>query len=223
MIRRLSGVRALIVDRCPIYRLGISAQLTSEGATCHESASAEEAVELFKAQSCQLVVTEFRLSGQSGGWLVERLRKFDPAIRSVILCLGSESGVLSSLGAGADAVLFKDTPLCEFVACIDQVMKGSPFLNVEIQRILVRQLRSRKAAKEQERPDLTQREREVCRLLVKGNTAEQISEKLTISLSTVKTFFRSLYRKYEVTSRADLLVKLMLESKRKPRQTSLVE
>ena len=155
------------------------------------------------AADWDLVVMDLDLPDLSGIEATRRLKERFPRLSVVVVTVFEEPAtILSAICAGADGYLLKRTPVGELLAGLRSVREGGSPLTAAVARSLVEVARQagRPAAPAPARLDLTEREREVLRALAEGRAYKQVAADLDMSLDTVRTHIRAIYRKLQVHS-----------------------
>lgn len=151
---------------------------------------------------CDLVLVDLGLPDVSGIDVIRTCReRFADMPIVVISVVASETAVLNAIEAGANGYILKDESIEEITEGIMQVLKGVYPLSPRLARFLFKQLSS-PGEKTAERSDikLSPREQETLQLLSQGLSYEQVAENMGVTLSTVQSNVRSLYRKLNVKS-----------------------
>jgi DNA-binding NarL/FixJ family response regulator len=155
----------------------------------------------------EVALVDINLPGMSGIECVARLKHMLPELQVLMLTKYEESDLIfSSLRAGASGYLLKKMLTVELISAIEQVYSGGAPMTMQIARKVVdhfNQIKSPAADLEK----LTPREHEVLALLAKGFLYKEISQKLGISLHTIRTYQRAIYEKLHVRSRTEAAVK----------------
>jgi DNA-binding NarL/FixJ family response regulator len=177
--------------------------LLGAAATCREARA------LFAAAHPQVLLTDLGLPDGTGIDLIREARqRWRDVLPLVITVFGDESHVVGALEAGALGYLLKDgTPEYIGTSILEMLAGGSP-ISPAIARHLLRRFRPAEppavpGASADATPQLSEREGEVLRLIVKGFTYAEIAELLGVSAHTVTTHVRGIYRKLEVHSRGE--------------------
>ena len=154
------------------------------------------------AQPPTLVLSDIGLPGRSGIEGLAVLRQRLPDVEVVMLSIYTDAErVFEALRQGAVGYLEKTTPLPLLKASLLQVAAGGSPMSPNVARLVTRHFRPAPAA------DLTAREREVVRGIEEGLSYQRIADRLFLSIDTVRSHIRQVYRKLEVNSRAELVAR----------------
>lgn len=167
---------------------------------------AEAAVRRGQDPGWDLVLMDLELPGMSGVECTRRMKALLPDVTVVALTVyEQEASILEAICAGADGYLVKRTPADRLLGQLRAVMEGGSPLSAGVARTLldlVRQLGpDARPAPRRQAPaalSLTDREQEVLGCLVRGMTYGATADQLGISLDTVRSHIRSIYRKLQV-------------------------
>ena len=155
-------------------------------------------------KSVDLVLVDLGLPDVSGIEVIRTCReRFADMPIVVISVVASESAVLTAIEAGANGYILKDESISEITEGIQQVLQGVYPLSPRLARFLFKQL-SAAGEKAPERKDikLSPREHETLQLLAQGLTYDKVADSMGVTLSTVQSNVRSLYRKLNVNSQS---------------------
>jgi two-component system, NarL family, response regulator len=179
--------RVVIVDDHPIVREGLVAAL--EGKSGVEIvgvfATAEEAL---SRRSAEVVILDLELPGMSGLDAIPLLSQF----AAVLVLSAYGENIEEAIRAGAKGYLLKGAPLDEIERAIAAVARGESYVDPR--------LASRLVTRSPER--LSEREREVLRLVASGQSNKQIAAKLRISERTAKFHVTAILNKLGAENRA---------------------
>jgi len=169
-----------------------------------EAETLAEAERLASEQAIWLAIIDIQLPDGSGiefvGWLRERQ---PDAWRVICTVYQDDRHVFAALRAGAQGYLVKDDPREMQLARLKEILDDRPPLSAGVaQRILGY---FREPATEQASL-LTEREREVLRLVAKGYSRPEVAEMLDLSVNTVATYCKQVYRKLAIGTRAEAVV-----------------
>lgn len=162
--------------------------------------SAEEALEAVAREPVDLVVVDLGLPGMSGIEFLRRLWSVCPRAEAMVLTvLADDESLFEALRAGAVGYLTKDLPPEAMVAAIYELRAGGAPMSPGIARRVVQAFSERA----EEGAGLSAREREILVMLSQGYTYLNAAARLGLSIHTVHTHVRNIYRKLHVNSRAE--------------------
>lgn len=167
--------------------------------------TAAEAISLAVGRPAQVYLVDLGLPDRDGRDLIRWISAQQPAASvMVVTVFGDDAHVVSSFEAGAVGYLLKDTPADDIARRIVDLYEGGSPISPSVARHLLRRFVGREANATQRVDDpLSEREREVLKLIEKGMTYEEVAEVLQISWHTVTAFLRRVYRKLQVNSRTE--------------------
>jgi DNA-binding NarL/FixJ family response regulator len=205
----MSRVRVVIADDQPMMRAGFKAVLEATGAieVVAEASSGEEAVAAANAHSPDVVLMDIEMPGMDG---IEATRRL-PRHRVLILTtFGLDEYIVDALRAGASGFLLKDAPTEDVVGAVRSVAAGDAVLSPTVTRQLLDQVGRRLPAPVSRSPEtlseLTDREREVLRMLAAGLSNAELAEALYLSEATVKTHVSNLLGKLGLRDRVQAVI-----------------
>jgi DNA-binding NarL/FixJ family response regulator len=164
-----------------------------------------EALTHLRRDPPDVLLSDLALPDGNGIELIRSARMLSSDILSMaVTVFGDEKSVLGAIEAGARGYLLKDASAEGVGTAILQLLAGgSPITPAIAQHLILRfQERAHFEAREPG-PELSQREREVLELVVRGFTFPEIAKLLELSPHTIGTFVRRIYRKLEVSSRGE--------------------
>jgi NarL family two-component system response regulator LiaR len=196
-------IRLLIVDDHAIVREGLRVLLEEEAdiELAGEAADGHEAVAAAERLRPDVILLDLLMPGLRGLDVIPRVLAAQPACRILVLTsFAEDQNVLAAMQAGAAGYLLKDMLRADLVRAIRQAADGVPVLHPEAQRKLVEHL-ARPSAAEAPAADLTEREREVLRLIAQGLSNRQIAGHLHITEGTVKGHVSNILSKLHLQDR----------------------
>jgi two-component system, NarL family, response regulator LiaR len=195
-------IRVMIVDDHAVVRSGLNAFLNAydDLKMAGFARSGEEAVQLCAEIQPDVILMDLIMPGMDGAAATQAIRQKFPQTQVIILTSFKEvTMVQRAIQAGAIGYLLKDVQAEELVEAIRLVHAGQSILSPEATQALIRVATQPVALGY----DLSDREREVLVLLVKGMNNTEIAEKLVVSLSTVKHHVSHILSKLQAANRAE--------------------
>jgi DNA-binding NarL/FixJ family response regulator len=196
-------MQILLVDDHAILLDGIKTLLDKvEGISVTATAqSAEKALQILKDTKVDLVITDFNMPGMDGLSLIHSIKKINPKIKTIILSMHDETHLVKEiLRAGVNGYVLKKDTHHELLKAIREVEQGKIYLSSDINKILIDNLQN---------PDdgklLSDREREIVKLIANEYSNKQIAEKLFISERTVETHRKNIFKKTGTNSLVGLI------------------
>jgi DNA-binding NarL/FixJ family response regulator len=187
-------ITCLLADDHPAVLDSISRVLRSQGFdVVAQARDGEDALKAIEQQKPQVSIVDLRMPGMSGIAVARRAARNT----AVILYTGHSDRTLliEALDAGVRGFVLKEAPLADLARAIETVAKGG----VYVDPVLAGVLASGEAT--QQLSMLTQREREVLRLLADGMRNEEIGRRLHIAAETARAHIRNAMRKLDADTR----------------------
>ncbi len=204
-------IRVVVVDDHAVVRSGLKAFLMvfDDLELVGEASSGQEAIHLVERIMPDVMLMDMIMPDMDGAATTKAIRARFPGVQIVALTSFREDELVkNALQAGAIGYLLKNVGADELADAIRSAAAGRPTLAAEAAQVLIQASRQG----DQPRYDLTEREREVLSLLVKGMSNNDIADRLVVSRSTVKFHVSSILSKLGVSSRTEA-VALALNSK----------
>lgn len=206
----MTKIRVLLADDHMVVRLGLKALIDSEAdmAVVGEANNGLEAIEQARALCPDVIVMDISMPELDGLEATRRIRAELPQCHILILTVHAQERYLFPvLKAGAAGYVLKSTVDTELLDAIRTVAQGGAFLYPSATRMLLEDyLNQLHNTPQQDTYDqLSEREREVLKLLALGYTASQIADKLILSPKTVETYRTRIMEKLNLHSRVDLV------------------
>jgi DNA-binding NarL/FixJ family response regulator len=206
-------IRVLLADDQVLVRTGFGLILASEPdieVVC-EAENGSEAVAQATRLAPDVVVMDLRMPIMDGVEATGRIVAEAPSTRVLILTtFDADEFVVDALRAGASGFVLKDVPRAEFVRAIRIVAAGEALLAPSVTRRLLDRFAARLPARDGEAGErlreLTEREREILKLVARGQSNGEIAEHLTLAEPTVKSHVSHLLQKLQARDRAQLVM-----------------
>lgn len=212
----------VIVEDYKLTRVGLRAVLNEfEGIdVVSEAESAEEGLALIEKMKPDVVLMDLGLPGINGIEATQKVKEINPDIKIVVLTSHErEEEVLAAMGSGANAYCLKDIEPKNLASVIIAVGSGAAWVDPGVSRYVLNLMpkpENTKVLNSLEAPDaraqLTERELEVLRLLVKGKSNTEIAKELIVSVHTAKAHVCSILQKLCVDDRVQAAVKAIKEN-----------
>jgi two-component system response regulator NreC len=196
------AVRILLADDHTLVRAGVRRILEAEAgmSVVGEVADGQAALDFARANPVDVLVLDLTMPGTDGFEVLRRVKAELPSIKVLVLTMHVNAEyVARAVQDGADGYLLKDSAVQDLVAAIEAVQSGRAYYSPPVQRELSELLRAH-AAPPRPVDLLTEREREVLRLVAVGLSTKEIASKLDISTRTVETHRANLMRKLNLKS-----------------------
>jgi two-component system, NarL family, response regulator NreC len=200
------SVRVLIVDDHAVVRAGLRLLLEAEDGLepVGEAGSAREAVFQARSTKPDVILLDVVMPDQSGLDVLPTLLHEHPETKVLVLSMQDDPQyVKQAFAAGASGYVLKEAADTEVVAAIREVAAGGRYVHPELGARLVDAETA--AERRAEEDPLSEREREVLRLLALGHTNQEISKQLYISVRTAETHRAHIMQKLRLSSRAELV------------------
>jgi two-component system, NarL family, response regulator NreC len=200
------SVRVLIVDDHAVVRAGLKLLLEAEEdlEPVGEAGTGREAIFRARALKPDVILLDVVMPDQSGLDVLPTLRHEQPDTKVLVLSMQDDPQyVRQAFAAGASGYVLKEAADTEVVAAIREVAKGGRYVHPELGARLVSA--ETEAARRAEEDPLSDREREVLRLLALGHTNQEIAKQLYISVRTAETHRAHIMQKLHLSSRAELV------------------
>ena len=171
-----------------------------------ESARVHDALEMVSAVKFDLALIDLGLPDGSGVDVVSALRDTQPEAQSVVVTIhDDDEHLFPALQAGAFGYLLKEQPRELLTEQLQRISQGEPPLSPSIARRVIAYFAAQNKPQANEIPhvQLTERESEVLLRVAKGFTLPEIGVQLNLSRHTIADYVKQIYRKLNVSSRAE--------------------
>ena len=196
----------LLVDDHPMMRRGLRQLIELEGdlTVVGEANNGLEACELVQRLTPDLVVLDNNMPQLNGVETLKRLREQGFAGKILLFTVSdAEHDVRDAMRFGADGYLLKDMEPEHLIARLREVLRGTLVISPSLTTVLAQALRTPQGASSL---DLTERERQVLKMIATGLSNKMIGNKLGITEGTVKVHVKNLLHKLGLRSRVEAAV-----------------
>ena len=199
-------IRAVVVDDHAVVRSGIRLLLEREDdlEVVGEAGNGKDAIFAVRALKPDVILLDVVMPGESGIDILPSLLKESPQTKVLVLSMQDDpSYVREAFAAGASGYVLKEAADEEVVAAVREIANGGRYVHPALgARMVTAEAEARAAA---EADPLSEREREVLRLLALGHTNQEIAKMLYISVRTAETHRAHIMQKLRISTRAELV------------------
>ena len=201
-------ITCLVADDHPAVVEAVADVLTEHGiVVAGKARDGEDALEAIEALKPDVALLDVRMPRLDGIEVARRAARSTPDTAVILYTAFGDRAVLTeALDAGARGFVLKEAPLAEVVRAVELVAAGKTYVDPVLASVLSVGAGSDKLV------NLTQREREVLRLLADGLANEEIGKRLVISAETVRTHIRKAMAKLDADTRTEAVATALRQS-----------
>lgn len=195
-------MKILLVDDHAIVSDGVRTLLEQEGyEVAHQATGAKEALTFLEKTDVDLVITDFSMPDMDGLLLIHTIKRIHTETKIIVLSMHDEVHLVKEiLKAGVNGYVLKKDSRKELLHAIADVGQGKVFMSSDISKLLIVDLQQPEAGRL-----LTDREREIVKLIAQEYSNKRIAEALFISERTVETHRKNIFRKTGTSSLVGLI------------------
>lgn len=208
----MDKIRILLADDHAVVRAGLRMLLNAQPdmEVVGEAADGREAIEQAEKLSPDVVLLDLTMPGLGGLSALSVIRGKAPGTKVLVLTMHDDEGYLRQvLKAGGSGYVVKKAADMELLSAIRAVQRGETYVHSSLTKALVEEVFERRGEGKAKAPDrfeeLSEREKEVLRLLARGYTNQQIADALFLSVKTIETYRARLMEKLQLRTRAELV------------------
>lgn len=198
------AIRILVVDDHPLFREGVVHSLAAQSdlAVVGQAASGEEALRLAQELLPDVVLLDIAMPGWGGLATAEKLATACPATKVVMLTVAEdEDKLLAAFSAGVRGYVLKGVSARDLASVVRSVEQGEVYVSPSLAAgILVALTHGRPV---DPLGELTERERDILKLVGQGLTNREIGEHIHLSEKTIKHYITNILQKLQVRSRVE--------------------
>ncbi|BAZ13325.1 two-component response regulator [Calothrix sp. NIES-4071] len=202
-------VRVLLVDDHALIRRGMKGQFTLEpGFTVvGEASDGACAIELATQLEPDVVLMDIDMPVTDGITATQQIKSAHVTTRILALsAFDDDTQVMGMLAAGADGYCLKTIQWEQLIAVIQLILTGGAYLDPQIAQKVARMLKfgavtAEVSSSSIQQPILSNREREILKLIAEGYSNQEIADQLYLSLGTIKSYVRMILNKLSVDDR----------------------
>jgi two-component system, NarL family, response regulator NreC len=199
-------IKVVLVDDHAVVRSGLRLLLEAHEdiEVIGEAGNAKDAIFRARALKPDVMLLDVVMPGDSGIDVLPKLLKESPETKVLVLSMQDDpSYVREAFAAGASGYVLKEAADEEVVSAVREIANGGHYVHPTLgARMVAAEAQERAAA---EADPLSEREREVLRLLALGHTNQEIAQKLYISVRTAESHRAHVMQKLRLSSRAELV------------------
>jgi two-component system, NarL family, response regulator NreC len=199
-------IKVVVVDDHAVVRSGLRLLLETQDdiEVVGEAGNAKDAVFRARAFKPDVILLDVVMPGESGIDVLPKLLKESPETKVLVLSMQDDpSYVREAFAAGAQGYVLKEAADEEVVSAVREIAGGARYVHPALgARMVATEAQERAAA---ESDPLSEREREVLRLLALGHTNQEIAEQLYISVRTAESHRAHIMQKLRLSTRAELV------------------
>ena len=199
--------RVVVVDDHAMFRTGVKAEIGSAVAVVGEAADVETAIKVTLATQPDVVLLDVHLPGGGGVEVLRRVHERNPEQKFLALSVSDAAeDVIGVIRGGARGYVTKSISGAELVDAIRRVAEGDAVFSPRLAGFVLDAFSGAidLAAVDEDLDRLSQREREVLRLIARGYAYKEVARELFISIKTVETHVSSVLRKLQLSNRHQL-------------------
>jgi two-component system, NarL family, invasion response regulator UvrY len=198
-------IKILLADDHAMFRDGVKQVLSDVAGftVVDEASSAAEVLEKVRRTKCDVVVLDIAMPGRGGIDVLKQLKQMNSRLHVLILSMHPEDQyAYRAIKAGASGYLTKNKASAQLIEAIRKVASGRKYISGEVAEQLAIDLE-----KDSDKPvhqKLADREYQVMCLIASGKTVKQISEELSLSVSSVSTMRARILKKFGMKTTAEI-------------------
>lgn len=202
-----SQIRLLLVDDHTVLRSGLRLLLDSnqDMTVVGEAESGEEAIEKVKEINPDIVLLDISMPGMGGIQALKKIKQISGAKVLMLTMHADEEYLKEGLQAGASGYVLKQAADSELIGAIREVFNGRIYLDSGMAQNLLKTIYHPVNNKNQINSTLTDREREVLKLIALGYTNKEIGEILVVSVKTVESHKTKIMEKIKCKKRSEMV------------------
>jgi len=198
-------VRVVIVDDHAMFRVGVKAELGDAVDVVGEGSDVDSAVAMINGRQPAVVLLDVHLPGGGGVEVIRRAQAHDTKYLALSVSDAAED-VIGTIRGGARGYVTKTITGPELVDAIKRVDSGDAVFSPRLAGFVLDAFAGsiEVASVDEDLDRLSEREREVMRLIARGYAYKEVAKELFISIKTVETHMSSVLRKLQLSSRHEL-------------------
>ena len=208
-----NNIRLFHCDSHTLFRQGIKKllEIDPDITVVGEASNGQEMLDSLKKSSPNVILMDITMPNTDGITAVYKVKKILPHAKIIILSVHDEEPyIFQAIKAGVTGYLLKDISLEELIEAIRTVYKGGALIQPVVAAKVLKEfaMLDKRKIKEGDKfySDLTEREKEILRLIALGGTNKEIAGKLGLSEKTIKNHISSIFRTLHVNNRTQAAI-----------------
>jgi DNA-binding NarL/FixJ family response regulator len=200
----MERTKILLVDDKEIFREGLARVLEEQGQieVVSQCSNGRQAIEQANSTEPDVILMDTKISECGSIEATQRINESCPKAKVVMLTDSrNEEDLFSAIGSGATGYLAKDIKVVDLVKSIDLITKGDVVISPPVSAGLAGKVNLATAMEPKTSDSLSEREKEILKLLSKGARNKEIARDLFISQNTVKVHLKNINEKLQVRNR----------------------
>ncbi len=223
--------RIVLIDDNYDHLMGVKELLTLEGCydTVQTATNAATGINMIKKYNPDVVLVDMNMPDKNGLQVINEIQRLDMGVKTIALSAYDDSDLIfRAMKVGAKGYVLKTMASAQLICAIEDVMSGKIFLpsalTLRFFEYFQKSVQEEECAAADEKllSSLTQREEEVLDLLTQGYGYAEVSEKLFISNTTVKTHVNNIFQKLQVKDRTQAVLYALKHGFDKKRKSKFV-
>jgi DNA-binding NarL/FixJ family response regulator len=203
----MSSRRVVVIDDHDMFRAGVRSEIGTAVDIVGEGADVDSAVKAIVGTEPDVVLLDVHLPGGGGTEVMKQVHQRHPDIKFLALSVSDAAeDVIGVIRAGARGYVTKNISGTELVDAINRVAEGDAVFSPRLAGFVLDAFSGAIdiASVDEDLDRLSQREREVLRLIARGYAYKEVARELFISVKTVETHVSSVLRKLQLSNRHEL-------------------
>jgi DNA-binding NarL/FixJ family response regulator len=203
----MSSRRVVVIDDHDMFRAGVRSEIGTSVDIVGEGSDVDTAVKAIVGTEPDVVLLDVHLPGGGGTEVMKQVHQRHPEVKFLALSVSDAAeDVIGVIRAGARGYVTKNISGTELIDAINRVAEGDAVFSPRLAGFVLDAFSGAIdiASVDEDLDRLSQREREVLRLIARGYAYKEVARELFISVKTVETHVSSVLRKLQLSNRHEL-------------------
>ena len=201
-------MKLLICDDHNLISEGIELMLqsSSESFEIHMVTSGKAALQFLQLNTIDVLILDISMPEMDGLDVLQELTAQNHSVKVLMLTMHNQIDYIKkAMQKGANGYILKNTSKAMLIEAIQKVANGETFLDSRLTNLLLNDITEKSKTETSENIHLTEREKEVLKLIAQNKKTKEIGEELFISINTVQSHKKNIYSKLNIHSVAELV------------------